>query len=285
MTILVIGGTGRVGAPAIQELLAMGQTVRCMSRSADKLKDLPAGVEGVVADLDDPSTLAPAFEGVTAMMLSQPVVPLEEPRGMAALDAAQAAGVRKVVMISLMHYPGSESRVFYKAKQAIEQRLKTGPFDPIIIRPANFFQADVAQKPYVIDQGVYAPPIGSIGVDWMDARDVGIAAARALAGSAYDGQEIELYGPERHTGDSVAAAYAKALNRPVRYQGDDIDHWVETNRGRLGEWYIDALRGMYQQQQTYGMRRPDGVPQHPLLPERLRTMDDYAREMREAWLG
>ena len=102
-------------------------------------------------------------------------------------------------------------------------------------------------------------------------------------GSAFDGQEVELYGPRTHTGDSVAEVYSQALGRPVRYLGDDIEAWAELNRPRLGPWYVEALSGLYEQQQTYGMRKPAGWPQHALLPPDLRTLDSYAQELAEAW--
>ena len=177
MTVLVIGGTGRVGSAAVQQLLASGARVRCMSHSPDKLAALPKGVEGVFADLDDPSTLAPAFEGVEVALLSIPVQPTERARGLAALDAAVASGVRKMVHISLKHYPGSETRVFYQAKQAIEQAMAAAPITRIVLRPANFFQSDSTLKIYMTEQGAYPPPIGHVGVDRIDARDVGYAAA------------------------------------------------------------------------------------------------------------
>lgn len=41
MTILVIGATGSVGRPGVAGLLAKGESVRALSRSADNLAKLP----------------------------------------------------------------------------------------------------------------------------------------------------------------------------------------------------------------------------------------------------
>lgn len=283
MTILIIGGTGRVGSAAIGSLVKSGVPLRCLSHNAQNLAALPAGVEPAFADLDDPATLKAAFKGVSSVLLSLTVHPNEAARGLAALKAAQDAGVEKVVHVSLKHYPGSESRVFYQAKQDIERHLQASPFQTVILRSANFFQSDSTQKAYILEQGVFAPPIGSIGVDRIDSRDVGYAAAAALINDDYDGQEADLYGPETFTGESVAAVYAQASGRPVSYMGDDIAGWVALNQSRLGPWYVDALKGLYEQQQRYGMLRPSGVPQHPLLPRDMRRFQDYAAEQVAAW--
>lgn len=285
MTILAIGGTGRVGSAVVQRLVEEGVSVRVLSRNADKLAKLPAGAEGVLGDLDKPETLGPVFDGVTAMLLSLTVDPHEQARGLTAVEAAARAGVTKVVHISVKMYEGSDSRVFYQAKQAIEKRIRELGLTLTTIRPANFFQSDSTLKTYLVDQGVFPPPIGSRGVDRLDARDVGYAAAGALLSSDYDNQDIDLYGPETYTGETVAAVYQDALGQDVRYPGDDIAAWAELNSPRLGAWYINALSGLYEQQQRHGMMRPQGEPQHPLLPATLRTLPDYAREMASLWRG
>ena len=61
MNTLVIGCTGTVGSSVTMGLLNKGEHVRCMSRSSDKIKNLPREAEGSVADLDKPVTLAPRF--------------------------------------------------------------------------------------------------------------------------------------------------------------------------------------------------------------------------------
>jgi uncharacterized protein YbjT (DUF2867 family) len=283
MTILIIGGTGRVGSAAIDTLLGSGASVRCLSHSQEKLAALPKGVEHAFADLDDPSTLPAAFDGVRAVLLSLAVHPNEEARGLASIDAAVAAGVSKVVHISLNHYPGADERVFYQAKQAIEPRLRRSDFASTIIRSANFYQSDSTLKTYIVDSGIYPPPIGHVGVNRIDSRDVGHAAAMALMNETYDGQEAELYGSKTFTGESVAKVYSQALGRPVRYMGDDIEAWAELNSPRLGPWYVNALKGLYEQQQKYGMLPPEGAMQHPLLPERLRSFEDYAADLIDTW--
>ena len=57
MKILVVGGTGTVGSETVRRLLSRKADVRVLTSSPDKVKKLPAGLEGVVADIRDKNSL------------------------------------------------------------------------------------------------------------------------------------------------------------------------------------------------------------------------------------
>jgi uncharacterized protein YbjT (DUF2867 family) len=63
----VTGGTGTVGSQVVQGLIAHGEKVMVLTRSAEKSKAFLAGVAGVVGDLRDPRSLPKAFEGVDSV--------------------------------------------------------------------------------------------------------------------------------------------------------------------------------------------------------------------------
>ncbi len=64
MRCLVTGATGYIGGRLAPRLIEAGHSVRCLSRNAVRLRDMPWArqVEIVEGDLSDPVTLAPAFE-------------------------------------------------------------------------------------------------------------------------------------------------------------------------------------------------------------------------------
>jgi nucleoside-diphosphate-sugar epimerase len=65
MTILVTGVTGLVGARLLPRLVEAGMDCRALVRGGKKV---PAGVEAVEGDLQDPASLVQAVEGVSAIV-------------------------------------------------------------------------------------------------------------------------------------------------------------------------------------------------------------------------
>jgi uncharacterized protein YbjT (DUF2867 family) len=64
--ILVTGATGNTGSALLQQLAARGTRVRAMVRShKDEARLAGTAAATVVANFDDPASLALAFEGVT----------------------------------------------------------------------------------------------------------------------------------------------------------------------------------------------------------------------------
>ncbi|MFB9235448.1 SDR family oxidoreductase [Plantactinospora siamensis] len=107
MRCLVTGATGYIGGRLVPRLLAAGHEVRCLSRSARRLRDVPwAGrVEVAEADLGRADTLPAAFAGVDVAYY---LVHSLGQRGFEAADrtaaqnfaaAARAAGVRRIVYL------------------------------------------------------------------------------------------------------------------------------------------------------------------------------------------
>ncbi len=116
MRCLVTGATGYIGGRLAPRLLDAGHSVRCLSRSAARLRDVPwAGrVEVVEGDLSDPGTLPAAFEGVdVAYFLVHSLgqrdferIDREAARNFA--TAARAAGVGRIVYLGGPEPPADE---------------------------------------------------------------------------------------------------------------------------------------------------------------------------------
>jgi uncharacterized protein YbjT (DUF2867 family) len=71
--------------------------VRAMTRSADKARAQPAGVEGVVASMADPSSLPAAFHGIDNLFLLNALGPGETAEGLAAAKALTTSGFERQV--------------------------------------------------------------------------------------------------------------------------------------------------------------------------------------------
>jgi uncharacterized protein YbjT (DUF2867 family) len=285
LTTLVIGGTGTVGSQVVAGLLRRGDGVRCLVRSAEKAGRLPRGVEPVVGDLEKPETLRPAFEGTEAVFLLNALSRNETEQGLAAVEAARSAGVRRLVYMSVVMPRGSEHIPHFRSKIPVEQAIRDSGTPYTILRPNSFFQNDLMFKEAIALYGVYPQPIGSKGMHRVDVRDIADIGVAALGAAGHEGREYTIHGPEAETGEGVAAAWGRHLGREVRYGGDDLDAWEQNARRLLPEWMAHNLRIMYQHLQEHGLK-PSGEEietQRRVLGREPRSFDLFAAEVARDW--
>ncbi len=251
MKVLVIGGTGTAGSAVARVLVDRGERVRVMSRTddADKLR---LSVEWVHGDLDKPATLPNAFKGIDAVFLLVALSRHETAQGLAAVEAATKAGVKKIVYLSVVMPPGSDIVPHFASKIPIEEAVRESGLEWTILRPNNFFQNDLAFGDAIARSGVYPQPIGGVGLTRVDVRDIADAAASALTGPAHVGRIYALHGPRAWTGDDTARVYSEELGRTVRYAGDDLDAWASQAARVMPGWLVDDLQIMYRFFQQHG---------------------------------
>jgi uncharacterized protein YbjT (DUF2867 family) len=281
MTILVIGATGNVGRPTVAGLLAKGESVRALSRSAENLAKLPAGVEGMVGNLESGDGLEAACAGVDKLFLITSNGETETQRGLNAVAAAKAAGVKHIVFLSVGD-PGKEPAVpHYRAKLPIEEAIRNSGMDFTFLRPNFFMQTDLSVVPVMKEHGVYSMPIGSIGNNRIDTRDIADCAVRVLTEDGHAGADYLLHGPDTISGPKAAEVYSKHLGREVHYAGDDVDAWGRPVEALLPPWLLDSLKKMFLGQQQHGgvadaaaIAASEKAVGHP-----LRSFDAFAAEI------
>jgi uncharacterized protein YbjT (DUF2867 family) len=285
MKTLVIGGTGMVGSMVVAGLIKHGVNVRVMSHSPGKLKKLPAAAEGYRADLDDPDTLPAAFNGIDSVFLLNTVGLNETDEGLAAVSAAEAAGVKKIVYMSVSMPEGSEIIPHFRSKLPVEKAIKESKLAYTILRPNNFFQNDLGMRSAIMQYSVYPQPIGEKGLNRVDVRDIADCAINALRKSGHEDRTYEVHGPDTLTGEDMAKIYTRHLGREIRYGGNDLDAWAEKVRNMMPEFMIPEMRIMYGFFQEHGMvaSKEDLEKTQKLLGHAPRMFDDFAREICVEW--
>jgi len=142
--VFVTGGTGYIGRPLIGALLARGHTVHALARPGSEAK-LPGGALPVAGNALDASTFAAAIpHGATFVHLigtphPNPSKAAEFQRVdfgsiRAATAAAQRAGVRHLVYLSVAH-PAPVMRAYIAAREEGESLVIASGIPATILRP------------------------------------------------------------------------------------------------------------------------------------------------------
>jgi uncharacterized protein YbjT (DUF2867 family) len=213
MTILVTGATGAVGRHLIATLVARGALVRALTRKpADA--NLPEGVEVVVGDLTDASTLGPqVFEGVDRAFVF-PAQGVE-----VFLEAAVAAGVRRFTLLSslaaAMEFPRDRGSASQLHHSAVEAAVTDRTDSWTILRPGTF-ASNLLAWAWQIRSGapIRAPYLASAQAP-VHEYDVAEAAAETLLSDDHIGETIPVTGPQALTRAQQVAAIGAAIGREI----------------------------------------------------------------------
>ncbi len=285
MKILVIGGTGTVGSQVVRELLARKVTVKVLTRSAEKAEGLPAGAQGVVGDLLDPSTVRSVFKGVDGVFMLIAVSTTETHEGLMALNGMRMAEVKRLAYMSVHNLEQALHLPHFGSKLPIETLVKASAIPYTILRPNNFFQNDYWFKDAMLKYNIYPQPIGDLGLSRVDVRDIAEAAAIALTTPGHEGQTYNVVGPQVHTGKSTAEVWSRALGKPIAYGGNDLDAWEQQSLEFLPAWMVFDFRLMYAFFQDKGFKATptDIDSQTKLLGHVPRSFEDFAMETAGMW--
>ncbi len=286
MNTLVIGGTGTVGSAVVQELLARGvEGVRVATRSAERARDLPDGVEGVTLDLTDPLTFDGVFEGTDRLFLLNPVAMTELHEGLSALEEAKRVGVARIVYLSVQNPESGPHIPHFASKIAIERAIRASGIPFVFLQPNNFFQNDFWLKDVILQYGLYPQPIGDVGISRVDVRDIALAAANALTDDRFDGRAVPIVGPEVLTGEACARAWSEALGREIRYGGHDLAAWEQQSRAAMPAWMVYDFRIMYEMflAGDFAGTDDDLAATREILGQEPRDFASFTREVAAMW--
>jgi NAD(P)H dehydrogenase (quinone) len=233
--------TGKVGGVVANTLLAAGCDVRAVVR--DEAKGAPwkaRGCEVAVTDLADVDRLARALEGAEGAFILLPPVFDPEPgfRDVKATvavirQAIAQARPAKAVVLSTIGADAAQPNLL-NALRDLEQALADVDLPITFLRAAWFMENAEWDVASARERGIvtsYLQPLDR-PVPMVSIHDVGRVAADLLR-EAWSGHRIvELEAAERTTPNAIAAAFAKALGKPVRTQIAPRAEWEQTFRAQ-----------------------------------------------------
>ncbi|HWI22473.1 MAG TPA: NAD(P)H-binding protein [Baekduia sp.] len=266
--IAVVGGSGKLGGYIVEQLA--GQDVVAVARTDRSAAELQGrGVKVVRGDLDDPSSLRSAFEGVTRLVMVTPYDPQQGEREISAIDAAEAAGVQHIVKGS-SYAAGIEPAVPISAgHKAAERRLRESGMSWTVLRPDWWIDNLLVQLDHVREGEFFFPAHGA-QVSAIDARDIAeVAVAELLAERPYGGV-LTLTGPEMLGFEEIAERVGVAAGRPLTFHDDVAPVW--------SEGYANAVRSLFAHYRERG-RAPFTHTVTEILGRPPRSIDDFGREV------
>ncbi|MEO8684227.1 MAG: NmrA family NAD(P)-binding protein [Devosia sp.] len=285
MTILVTGANGTVGHQVVEQLSKRGADVRALVRDTAKA-NFPDGVAVVQGDLLDVDSLRNAMEGVSTLFLLNAVAPDEFTQALITLNVARAAGVTKLVYLSVIHSDLYVNVPHFAGKFGVERMIEQMGFEATILRPAYFINNDLTITNVVLGHGVYPMPVGGKGLAMIDSRDIGEIAAielvrRETSSASLPIDRINLVGPETLTGTGIAAIWSDVLGRQVVYGGDDTAGFEQNLRAFMPPWMAFDMRLMSERFLIDGMLPEAGDAERltTLLGRPLRSYRDFANEV------
>ena len=281
-SLLFIGASGLIGSLVTPALMKAGFTVSTGGRRGLSVSEAP----GIAVDLRDSSSVALAMQGVGTVAFVLPDVPDIEAIGLNAVNAAKAAGVRRLLWFSSFGAKPDNQARFSRRHPVIDEAVRGSGIPYTILRPNflmqnfTFFYGDIIRT-----TGTIFLPLGDARVSHLDLRDLAEAAAAALTDDRHINKTYDLSGPEAlHTGE-VAEQIGSAISRTIRYQPITVAGMEAGLRDAgMDAWFAEGLAELYGWIRDSGLASEVTDSVERLLGRKATPFRQFASDKREAWL-
>jgi uncharacterized protein YbjT (DUF2867 family) len=241
--VLVIGGRSKIGSALIDDLLARGETIRALTRSAHGAGSFPDGVETTVGDLADPESLQKAMDGFDRVFLLSGNDRDEVQWHRNAIDAARIVGVSLLVRSSALGSDPSSASTFLRNHGASDRHLEDSGVPWVVVRPNRFLQHVTENViPSIDANGSFYGNEGNGRLSMVDTRDAAAVAAVALTESDHEGKAYDVTGPEPISNADVAARLSAFAEREINFVAVPDDAMRDTLLGfGMDGWLVGAI--------------------------------------------
>jgi uncharacterized protein YbjT (DUF2867 family) len=238
MSILIVGGGGRVGREAALALTSRGFEVGVLLRGGrehPRAAELAgAGVKIVDGDLRKAESLRPAVKGVETVICSATSMPsgandglrrVDHEGTLALIQAAEKAGVKNFVYVSYSGKIRFDS-LLEIAKRDCEDRLIRSKMQTVILRPSFFMEVWLSPMlgfdPANGSVRVYGP--GNAKVSYISASNVAdfvVAVLTRLTGEK--STILELGGPEALSQREAVRIFGDSCGKDLKIEDVPVD--------------------------------------------------------------
>ena len=217
----VTGSTGVIGGAVARGLAAAGRPIRLIVRDASRAPQLP-GAEVATGTYGDRAGMQAALVSVHTLFL---VSATEDANRVAlhtaAVDAAVAAGVQRIVYLSFYGADPQSTFTFARDHWYTEQHIRSSGVAFVFLRDNLYLDL----LPLMVSaEGVVAGPAGNgrfAGVARDDVADVAVTVL--LNPRAHDGRTYDLTGPRAISLADLVVAVGAVSGRSLRYHEETIE--------------------------------------------------------------
>lgn len=244
-TIVVTGASGAIGSRVAALLGAAGIAPRLLVRDPARAPVAPAGgpqpeVAVAPGGYADSAAIRAACDGASTLLLVSAKESADRvAEHVAAVDAARAAGIERIVYLSFLAAAPDATFTFARDHYATEQHVRASGAAFTFLRPSLY--ADLLPW-WVGADGVIRGPAGEGAIAWVTRDDVAAVAAAVLqAPDDHAGRTYDLTGPALMTVGETAALLAARAGRPISYAPETLE---EARASRAGSgaaaWEIEG---------------------------------------------
>lgn len=255
--LIVSGASGNLGGQAVEELLALGiqpEQLILVSRTPAELESYAAqGASVRFGDFTQPESLASAYQGGDRLLLislntrgnPNPRVASERQQlHGAAIDAAAAAGVQRIVYTSFVDADQNASPIAVDHR-ATEQMLRDSGLEWTSLRNGWYMDRIADMAAQMVADGEATIPADESGTAFITRDDLAAAAAIALAEDGHVNEIYELTGSELIGVAEVARMAAEIAGAEIetRPAADSTGAMLDNDSGTLITDHFEQLTG------------------------------------------
>jgi NAD(P)H dehydrogenase (quinone) len=216
----VTGATGAVGGRVAARLAGSGHSQRLIVRDKSRAPNLP-GAEAAEASYDDPEAMRRALAGVeTLFMVSAGEAADRVRQHIAAVDAAVAAGVERIVYLSFIGAAPEATFTFARDHWHTEEHVRATGVRHTFLRDNMYMDFLPALAGA---DGVIRGPAGDGRVAAVARDDIADVAAAVLLGDGHDGRTSDVTGSEAITLHEVAEELSRVTGRTITYYAETLE--------------------------------------------------------------
>jgi uncharacterized protein YbjT (DUF2867 family) len=249
LSVLVTGATGQQGGALARVLLDKGHRVRAFVRRPDspEAKELERlGAELTEGNFEEPSTIEGAARGVDAVfVVATPFeagTEAEVRHGIAAADAAKAAGVGHLVYSSVANADRDTGIPHFDSKREVEEHIERLGVPYTIVAPVYFMENLLAPWTLPELKGGRFPMALSSSRPLQQIALSDIAAFTALIlekRKDFAGQRLDIASDEM-AGDEVAETLTRVTGHEIHYVElplEQVRQAMGDDGARMFEWF------------------------------------------------